>query len=127
MWSPILNRHIEINVTTTALRQMDRVGERTPPPPPPPVRRLVSRAPPRQALPPPSAPRARFFAGGIDNYLLQTSDERLDSDAGLRLRRLLLQTLKRDAARAARAAAAPAPTVDGEATAAPQPPPAPLR
>lgn len=40
------------------------------------------------------------YVGGIDNYLLQTSDEKLDSDAGLRLRRLLLETLKRDAARA---------------------------
>lgn len=41
--------------------------------------------------------------GGVDNYLLQTSDERLASHTGTRLRKLLIETMKRDTVRAAKA------------------------
>ena len=47
-----------------------------------------------------AALRAVDRAGGVDRYLLHTSDERLASTTGVRLRRLLLDTRKRDAARA---------------------------
>lgn len=54
LWSDVLNRHISINVTTAALRQIDR-------------------------------------AGGLDNYLLNSDDKLIASDAGLRLKRQLQQ------------------------------------
>ena len=46
-----------------------------------------------------AALRAVDRAGGVDEYLLRTSDARLASAAGTRLRRLLLDTLKRNARR----------------------------
>ena len=72
-----------------------------------------------------AALRAVDRAGGVDNYLLRTSDERLASAAGTRLRRLLLDTLKRDARRDARLArpAAAADAAAGQPAPQQQPPP----
>jgi ribosomal protein L28 len=69
-----------------------------------------------------AALRAVDRAGGVDNYLLRTSDERLASAAGTRLRRLLLDTLKRDARRDARLRPGAAAAAAAEQPAPPQQP-----
>lgn len=71
LYSSILGRSLTLNVTTAALRQMDRLG-------------------------------------GVDNYLLQTSEKKLASDVGVRLKKILQRQLARTAA--ATTGAAPATT-----------------
>ncbi len=58
LWSAILNRPVVINVTTHALKAMDRVG-------------------------------------GLDRYLLETSEKELASETGVILKRMLEKRLRR--------------------------------
>jgi hypothetical protein len=45
------------------------------------------------------------LAGGVDNYLLETPDDRLQSEVGVRLRKILQRTLRESAAATSSAAA----------------------